>query len=43
MPYWMEDPFIKQEYDATLAAQGIENRMDPAWYVPGAKVKSAAD
>jgi quercetin dioxygenase-like cupin family protein len=43
VPYWMEDPFLTKEYQATLAAEGIENRMDPAWYVPGAKVKSAAD
>ena len=39
----MEDPFIKAEYDEILRKSGIENRMDPAWYAPGAKVRSAAD
>jgi mannose-6-phosphate isomerase-like protein (cupin superfamily) len=43
VPYYMEDPFIKAEYDEILRKSGIENRMDPAWYVPGAKVRSAAD
>jgi hypothetical protein len=42
-PYWMEDPFIKKEYDETLAREGVMPRMDAAWYAPGAKVKSMAD
>jgi hypothetical protein len=33
IPYWMEDPYIRDEYEATLRADGIETRMDPAWYV----------
>ena len=36
IPYWMEDPFIRKEYEATLARAGVESRMEPAWYVPGA-------
>ncbi len=32
VPYWMEDPFIRGEYEATLRKNGVENRMDPAWY-----------
>ncbi len=32
IPYWMEDPFIRGEYEATLRKNGVENRMDPAWY-----------
>ena len=43
IPYWMEDPFIRKEYAETLTRAGVENRMDPAWYLPGAKVKSAAE
>ena len=36
IPYWMEDPFIRREYEATLAASGVPNRMDPAWFEPPA-------
>ncbi|HTP82303.1 MAG TPA: cupin, partial [Alphaproteobacteria bacterium] len=43
IPYSMEDPFIRKEYEATLAREGVPSRMDPDWYKPGAKVKSAAD
>jgi quercetin dioxygenase-like cupin family protein len=43
VPYYLEDKFIRAEYEETLRAAGIENRMDPAWYLPGAKVRSAAD
>ena len=32
IPYWMEDPYIRAEYGATLAQNGVPNRMDPAWY-----------
>ncbi len=34
IPYWMEDPHIRREYQSTLAASGVPNRMDPAWYEP---------
>jgi quercetin dioxygenase-like cupin family protein len=43
IPYWMEDPFIRAEYAETLKKASVENRMDPAWFVPGTKVKSAAE
>src|ERR687894_1108454 len=33
IPYWMEDPYIREEYEATLKANGVPSRMDPAWYV----------
>jgi hypothetical protein len=33
IPYWMEDPYIREDYEATLAAAGVPTRMDPAWYV----------
>ena len=32
IPYWMEDPFLRAEYEQTLKANGVENRMDPKWY-----------
>ena len=32
IPYWMEDPFLRREYEATLIANGVANRMDAAWY-----------
>ena len=30
-----EDPFIRQEYEATLAKNGAVSRMDPELYIPG--------
>lgn len=32
IPYWMEDPFIREEYEATLKQNGVECRMKPEWY-----------
>ena len=43
IPYSMEDPFIRKEYEETLAQQGVPSRMDPEWYKPGVKTGSAAD
>jgi mannose-6-phosphate isomerase-like protein (cupin superfamily) len=43
VPYWMEDPFIRAEYAERLKREGVENRMEDAFYVPGAKVKDAAE
>lgn len=34
IPYWMEDPFIRNEYAATLRKNKVLNRMDPDWFVP---------
>lgn len=34
IPYWMEDPFIRNEYATTLRKNKVPNRMDPDWYVP---------
>ena len=33
IPYWMEDPHLRAEYEADLKANGIASRMDPALYV----------
>ncbi len=43
IPYSLEDPFIRREYAETLTAAGVDNRMDPKWFEPGAKVRSAAE
>jgi hypothetical protein len=32
IPYWMEDPFIRAEYEETLRRNGAENRMRPEFY-----------
>jgi hypothetical protein len=32
IPYWMEDPFIRAEYEQTLKDNGVTCRMDPKWY-----------
>jgi mannose-6-phosphate isomerase-like protein (cupin superfamily) len=37
IPYWMEDPFIRNEYDATLRKNKVANRMDPDWYLPSTR------
>jgi hypothetical protein len=34
----MEDPFLREEYGAKLKAEGVENRMEPQFYVKGATV-----
>ena len=34
IPYWMEDPYIRKEYEAKLKEADVNNRMDPAWYLP---------
>jgi hypothetical protein len=28
----MEDPYIRQEYQALLQQNGVEDRMKPEWY-----------
>ena len=32
IPYWMEDPYLRGEYEAKLKENGVNNRMDPSWY-----------
>jgi quercetin dioxygenase-like cupin family protein len=41
IPYWMEDPFLRQEYAAALAREGVENRMEDKFYEPGTKYSFA--
>src|SRR5258708_3521154 len=40
IPYWMEDPYILKEWEATIGKADVQSRMDPAWYKPGTRVKS---
>jgi len=32
IPYHMEDPAIRTEFEATLALEGVASRMNPAFY-----------
>ncbi len=32
IPYWMEDPFLREEFERTIARNGGTSRMDPALY-----------
>src|ERR1035437_3630421 len=32
IPYWMEDPFVRKEYETTLERVGTQNRMDAQFY-----------
>ena len=32
IPYWLEDPFLRQEYEETLAREGVKSRMDESLY-----------
>jgi quercetin dioxygenase-like cupin family protein len=32
IPYWMEDPYIREEFEAKLEAEGVANRMDQKLY-----------
>jgi len=42
IPYWMEDPFLREEYAATLAKEGVPNRMDPKLYEVPEKYRTNA-
>lgn len=33
VPYWMEDPHIRAEYEATIRANGGESQMRPEYYM----------
>jgi hypothetical protein len=32
VPYWLEDPFLRKEYEETLKKEGVESRMDEDLY-----------
>jgi hypothetical protein len=32
IPYWMEDPQVRKDYEAILKKNGVENRMKAEYY-----------
>jgi len=32
IPYWLEDPFLRKEYEETLRREGVVSRMEEALY-----------
>ena len=34
LPYWLEDPFLRKEYEETLAKDGLKSKMEPELYEP---------
>ena len=32
IPYWLEDPFLRKEYEETLRKEGVTSRMGEALY-----------
>jgi quercetin dioxygenase-like cupin family protein len=43
IPYFMEDPFIRAEYEESLAREGATNRMAPEWYTPGVRTGASVE
>lgn len=39
IPYWMEDPHLRKEYEAELKASGVESRMKPELFEQPADVE----
>jgi hypothetical protein len=37
IPYWLEDPFLRKEYEETLRKEGVTSRMDESLYHSPAK------
>jgi hypothetical protein len=37
IPYWLEDPFLRKEYEETLAREGVTSKMEEALYHEPAK------
>jgi hypothetical protein len=34
VPYHLEDPYIRKEYEETLAKEGVPSRMEDKLYAP---------
>ncbi len=34
IPYWMEDPYLRKEFEETLRQEGVESKMADSLYVP---------
>jgi len=33
IPYWMEDPFVREEFKRSIDATGATSRMEPSRYL----------
>ena len=40
IPYWLEDPYIREEFEETLSAAGGKTQMDPGLYLEPEDAKS---
>jgi hypothetical protein len=38
IPYWLEDPFLRKEYEETLRREGVQSKMEEELYREPAKV-----
>ena len=38
IPYWLEDPFLRKEYEDTLEREGVASKMEEALYRAPEKV-----
>lgn len=43
IPYWMEDPFVREEYERMLAKEQRKSDMAPEWYKEGVKADFVGD
>jgi hypothetical protein len=42
IPYWLEDPFLRKEYEATLKQEGVTSQMEEALYRAPAEHRAPA-
>jgi quercetin dioxygenase-like cupin family protein len=42
IPYWLEDPFLRKEYEETLAKEGVKSSMGDELYQPPPGYRAAA-
>jgi hypothetical protein len=38
IPYWLEDPFLRKEYEETLRKEGVKSKMEESLYHEPGKV-----
>jgi hypothetical protein len=43
IPYWLEDPYLRKEFEETLKLNNVECRMDPKWYFAPTQVSENRD
>ena len=42
IPYWLEDPFLRKEYEETLAKEGVTSQMGDELYQAPPGYRAAA-